>query len=166
MSWQGAHEQRRRRIFQYITPGFADRETPQRDAAATECRASVMPDDCVRDVSAPIAAQASAVRQIDVFVRREKVFVESAEFLEDMPGDQTCRPADTKHFSGGAGGFGARAMMPLERAPGPKYTVAGAIDDRTVMHATMRGSSGGSARGRRCRRAALEAMRNRGSCRC
>src|SRR5262245_16624952 len=134
MSWQGAHEQRRRRIFQVHPLQVSLTVKHRRGAAATECRASVMPDDCVRDVSASIAAQASPVRQIDVLVRREKVFVESAEFLEDVPRNQTCRPADTKHLSGGAGGVGTRAMMPLERAPSPKYTVAGAIDDRTVVH--------------------------------
>ena len=67
-------------------------------------------------------------------MRRKKVFVESAEFLEDVPRNQACRPADTKHFSGGAGGVGTRAMVPLEGAPSPKYTVAGAVDDGPVVH--------------------------------
>ncbi len=134
MSWQGAHEERRRRVLQVHPLKISLTMKHRRDAAATECRASVMPDDCVRHVSASIAAQASPVRKIDVFVRREKIFVESAEFLEDVPGNQTCRPADTKHFSGGAGGVRTRAMMPLERAPSPKYTVARAIDDQTVVH--------------------------------
>ena len=120
MSWQRADEQRRRRIFQVHPLQISLAVKHRRDAAASECRASVMPDDCVRDVSAPIAAQTSPVRQIDVFVRREEVFVESAELLEDLPGNQTCGAADAKHLSGGAGGIGTRAVMALERASGPE----------------------------------------------
>src|SRR5688572_5570399 len=88
---QGPRQKRRRRVFQIHPLQIPLSMKHRKGADATDGRASMVLDDGVSHVPAAVSAQSGAVRQVDVFVRGEEIFIEPAELLEHLPRDQTCR---------------------------------------------------------------------------
>ena len=68
-------------------------------AHRTERRAASVTNDCIGRVQAAMSGQSCAVREIDVFVDHEEVFVESSKLVEDVPSDQEASAARAKDFA-------------------------------------------------------------------
>ena len=66
--------------------------TPERAAAG-------MADDRVRGVPAAVSGKPRAVRQVDVFVDHEEVFVEAVATLEERRANQERGAAGAEHFA-------------------------------------------------------------------
>ena len=102
-----------------------------------------MTHDRVRGVPAAVPRQPRAIRQVHVLVDHEKPLVESAERSEEAAPDQECRAARAEHFRGRRELAGAPAVSRLERAPGAKIAVTGAVDSiRIVQEDDPRGDEG------------------------
>ena len=103
-------------------------------ADRAERRAAVMADDGIRHVAAAVAAEPRPVREVDVLVRREEILVEAAELVVDGLRQEARGPADAEHLARLPGGGRRAAVEPLERAAPQQHAVAGAVDDRGIVH--------------------------------
>src|SRR3984893_13412861 len=133
MTGERSDQERQRCVLQVSPFQVALSEKHRRRAAPAKRAAAGVLNDGVCDVDASVSAQSGAVREIDIFVHHEKVFIESAKFDENVPPDHAGSAAGTKYLT--------RIVAECERVPVEslecpacaKIAIACAVNDRRVV---------------------------------